>query len=186
MDGFRRYGRQGALVLGLAALAISVAVLGAFVGHDDAPTTVRAGAAETATAAPAPVQDPCTLVTEAEAEAALGGHVARLAAGRTCTFTVTTGGAFRALSVVSGLENADAGNLADAVRTYAELAGAQLAPHAGVGDEAYATLDSRISQLIARSGERIVTVILLGVEAPPDQRITTMTDLARTALSRLA
>jgi hypothetical protein len=189
MDGIRRSHRQTVLLIGVAALAAVALLVGTRVAGDGPASTVRAGGSASASAAepaPAVTQDPCTLVTEVEAQAALGSKVTRTGVGRTCTFTVTTGGAFRSLSVVSGLEGAEAANFAEVVRTYAHLAGAQLAAQPGVGDEAYSTIDRRASQLIARAGDRVVTIVLLGVEAPPEQRIATMTDLARTALSRLA
>lgn len=134
--------------------------------------------------APAP-QPACELVTEAEAEAALGAPVVQTDAATSCAYTATDPQVMASLSVTIGPDDVTQETFSQAVAGYADAAGAEMREVLGVGEEAYTTLTEPTSQLLARSGERYVTVILINVQTPDEVRIQTMSDLARTALSRL-
>lgn len=136
--------------------------------------------------APPPAPTPvCELVTKDEATAALGHTVVMHDAGRSCAFTVVDGGAFSSLSVGLGPDGVTAETFADGMRTYAETANVTLRAAHDTGDEAWVTLDDQVSQLVARRGERFVSVIFVNVKTPADERIAAMAELARKALARI-
>ena len=135
-----------------------------------------------------PAQPPtavCELVTKSEATAALGDTVVVNDAGRSCAFTVTKPGAFSSLSVGLGPEGAKAESFAEGMRVYAETANVTLRAVGDTGDEAWITLDDQVSQLVARRGERYVSVIFVNVQTTADERMATMAELARKALTRI-
>jgi hypothetical protein len=135
---------------------------------------------------PAPAPTPvCELVTKDEATAALGDAVVVNDAGRSCAFTVTKSGAFSSLSVGLGPDGVTAASFAEGMRTYAEMANVTLRAVYDTGDEAWVALDDQVSQLVARRGERFVSVIFVNVKTPADERIATMAELARKGLTRI-
>jgi len=157
-----------------------------------AATVAAAGVAATAQFATA--QDPatppaptpvCELVTKSEAAATLGNAVVMRDAGRVCTFTVTSSGAFSSLAVGLGPDGMKPESLAEGMRTYAEVANVTLRTVPDTGDEAWVTLDDQLSQLVARHGQRFVSVIFVNVKTPADERVATMAELARKALTRI-
>ena len=157
-----------------------------------AATVAAAGVAATAqfataqnpetSPAPTPV---CELVTKSEAAAALGNAVVMQDAGRSCAFTVTRSGAFSSLSVGLGPEGMKPETFAEGMRTYAQTANVTLRSAPDTGDEALVTLDDQVSQLVARRGERFVSIIFVNVTTPADERVATMAELARKALTRI-
>lgn len=129
--------------------------------------------------------DLCSLVTKAEAQAALGHPVVRTSNGSGCSYTVSDPGHFASLTVALGPAELTAETLADAAAVYARAANAELRPVAATGDEAWAMLGERIDQLIVRRGQRSLALVLLNAGTSADERATTLTDLARTALERM-
>jgi len=138
---------------------------------------------------PTPPQQPtpvCELVTKEEATAALGDAVVMRDAGRSCAFTVPqSADGFRSLSVGRGPDGVTAALFAEGMRGYAEAANVTLRAVNDTGDEAWVTLDDQVSQLVARRGERFVSIIFVNVKTPSDERIATMAELARKSLSRI-
>ena len=127
----------------------------------------------------------CELVTKAEAVAALGDAVVVTDGGRACSYTVTKSGAFKSLTVSLGPGDVKADTFAEGMRAYAQMANLTLRAAADTGDEAWAALGDQLSQLMARRGERAVSVVLINVRTPVDERVATMAALARKALARL-
>ncbi len=164
----------------VAAVAVVAAV--AFVAGSRLGARAE-GAASLAAVSTAP--DPCALVTQAEAEQALGHSAVVTEGGGSCSYTVTDLQDFASLAVAPGPEGIDPERLHEAMQAYAEIANAEILP-ASAGDEAWATLTDQASQVIARSGDRLVTIIFLNVQTPADQRVQAMSDLAQLALSRMA
>lgn len=164
----------------LQGLAAALAVGGAaFVAGGQ-----LAGAQDSGVTAPAP-EPLCELVTKAEAEAALGHDVVVSDSGRVCSYTVADPQHFASMAVSLGPDGATADSFREGMAQYAAAANTELREVAGVGDTALATLSDQASQVIARDGDRFVTILLLGVDTPEAERVQTMSDLARTALSRL-
>ena len=134
--------------------------------------------------APAIQEPACSLITKAEAEAALKKPVTVSDNGKTCGFTVTEPGRFMSLSAHVGPDGVSAANFAAAVAAYAKAANATAREIDDLGDAAWATLGPQLSQVIARSGDRFVTIVFVNVGLPTDERVAAMSALARTALGR--
>jgi len=172
---------QIAAVVGCVVLS---AVLGAVLLHrghaaKSASAPVKVAAAEGSSAV-----DPCTLVTSDEAGGVLGSVPVQKDSGTSCTYTVVKGG-FRSLSVVLGPEGTDPTKFHDGMVSYAQAANTSLLTVDGVGDEAYATLASSVDQLVARSGENYVTVVLINFTGGQTDLVNTLQTLGQTALSRV-
>jgi hypothetical protein len=165
------------------AIALAVALAALVAG------TQLAGAQDGAQSGSPPVVpeplDLCSLVTEAEAQAALGYPVVRTSNGSGCSYTVSDPGHFASLAVALGPAELTAETLAEAAAVYARAANAELRPIAATGDGAWAMLGERIDQLIARRGQRSLALVLLNAGTSADERAATLTDLARTALERM-
>jgi len=127
--------------------------------------------------------DSCTLVTEAEAAAVLGGHVTVVPNPGQCTYVAADGSA-RAVSVsapdYSGQRNAFETGVAQA-------AGALEGSYQPVsaGDEGYAIVAPMISEGLAREGDTYVVVVLTSPSGTEAEQINQLNDLLQTSLGRL-
>jgi hypothetical protein len=126
----------------------------------------------------------CDVVTAAEAQDALGAPVKVTDSGTACSFTAVAGARVQSLTVAAGPPALTAENFADSMSRYAQAANVRLAS-ADVGDAAFATLGTPASQLIARSGDRFVALVLIDARSD-DARLALLVDLMRSALARYA
>ena len=127
----------------------------------------------------------CDLVTQAEAEAALGHAVVGKDIGSMCAYAGGSAGVPTALAISLGPEGITPDTFAEGMSHYASAAGAPLRAVPDTGDAAWATAGDPASQIIARQGERFVSVVLINSHEPADERIALLAGLARTALSRM-
>lgn len=182
MRRLARVGQVSAVVGLVAAAAVVSAVLAHRGGHSGAAPRPRDAAVLAAGSGSA--VDPCTLITQDEANAALGAAAVQKDSGSSCSYTVVDGG-FRSVSAVLGPEGTDPAKFGDGMRQYAQAANTELVPVSGVGDEAYATMAGTVDQLVARSGTDYVTVVLLNVQGSRSDVLNTLQTLGQTALARI-
>lgn len=180
MRGWVKY-LQVAAVVGCVALAAALAAVLVHRGHAaKAPVKPdRVVAADAVTGV-----DPCSLVTVDEASSALGSAPAQNSSATSCTYTVAKDG-FRSLSVVLGPEGTDPAKFHDGMVQYAQAANTALLTVSGVGDEAYATTSGNLDQLVARSGENYLTIVLINFTGAQTDIVNTLQTLGQTALSRI-
>jgi hypothetical protein len=125
----------------------------------------------------------CEVLTQAQAQAALGAPVTVTDSGTACSYTVVQDGRVSSLTVMAAPAGLTADTFADGLSQYARAANAAFT-RADVGDEAYATLGSPASQLIARSGERFLAVVLIDQHRTDEARLAMLSELARASLVR--
>lgn len=127
--------------------------------------------------------DTCTLLTEAEAAAALGSDVTVVPNPAQCTYVALDSTA-RGLAVAVPEIAANRRDLKAGVeQTASALAGTQREITAG--DEAYAVLSATVSQAIGTVDGKFVVVVLTNPQGTPDQQATQLNGLLEKALSRL-
>lgn len=133
-------------------------------------------------AAPSSV-DPCTLITEAEAAAALGSQVTQLPSPGQCTYVATDTSA-RGLAVAMPDFSANRTQLkAGAEQTASALDGTSRSISSG--DEAYAVLSPIVSQGLGIKSGIFLVVALTNPSGTPDQQATRLDNLLGTAFGRL-
>lgn len=168
-----------AILAGAVAGLVLLGARGLTIEAQDAPaepTTTE----ETTTASAVPA---CDLVTETEAETALGTGVTRVADPAQCTY-VATDASGRSASIARPPAAFPLDAFAAGMDQVASaLNGQQRAVAAG--DEAYAVLADVMSQVVARRGDQFVVVVLTNPAGTADEQAALLTDLATTALSRL-
>lgn len=171
-----------ALLAGVVAAALILGVRGLTAEAQDGETTTDTSTTSAETGTP---PDPCTLITEAEAEAALGTSATELTDTGQCTYIADdlTG---RSISVaVTPPLPDDAGALEAAMQQMAQALGAEVRPIAA-GEEAYAVIDDIMAQVTVRTatGDTVV-VVLTAFAGSADATAQTLTSLATTTVSRL-
>lgn len=160
-------------IAGLSGLAASS------IGDVFAQETTSSGDTTT-TSDPAPVTA-CSLLTDAEAEAALGTTVSRLEDPGQCTFVATDGsGRSLGVAIPTGISTE---HFVAGMEQLANVVAGELRAVAA-GDEAYIVFSSYFSEGMARTGDAYVAVVLTGARADIEQQATTITDLMNVALSR--
>lgn len=126
--------------------------------------------------------DACTLLTEAEASAALGAPVTTVDDSGQCTFVADDGsGRSVGVAVPTGMPSSE--HFAAGMEQLASAVSGDLRVVAS-GDEGYVVTSDHFSEGIARVGEAFVAVVLTGPRADADTQANTITDLMNTALSR--
>lgn len=175
---------QVSAVVGLVAAASVVSAALAHRGGRSGPGPVSSSGAVVAAAGSVAGVDPCSLITQDEAAAALGAKPVQKGSATSCTYTVVDGG-FRSLSAVLGPEGTDPTKFAAGMQQYAQTANADLVTVDGVGDEAYATFAGTADQLVARSGSDYVTVVLLNQSGTQADILDTLHSLGQTAVARI-
>lgn len=165
-----------AVVAGAVAGLVVLGTRGFMIEAQESP------AEPTVVAAPSTVPA-CDLVTEAEAEAALGTPVTSVADPAQCTY-VAMDASGRAASIARPPAALPAGELAAGMD---QVAGALNGERRDVaaGDEAYVVLAEVMSQIVARAGDEFVVVVLTNPTGSLDEQAALLTDLASAALSRL-
>lgn len=126
--------------------------------------------------------DACSLITHAEADAALNASTVKRDGGTVCTFVATSGGFGAVGTAVDGLRFED--GFHEGMLMYAQAAGGSLTTVNALGDEAYAVVSDLSAQVRVRVGERQFSILLLGSRKTGDDQIRLMSDLARAALPR--
>jgi hypothetical protein len=173
---------QVAAVVGCVVLS---AVLGAVLLHRGHGAKSSAAPVNVVAAGAASAVDPCTLITASDASAVLGSAPVQKGSPGSCTYTVVKGG-FRSMSVVLGPDNTDPAKFHDGMASYAQAANTPLLAVSGVGDEAYATLSGTADQLVARSADNYVTIVLINFTGGQTEIVNTLQTLGQTALSRIS
>jgi hypothetical protein len=179
-----RVGQVSAVVGLVAAASVVSAALAHRGGGRSGPGPVSSSAAVVAAAGSVAGVDPCSLITQDEAQVALGAKPVQKGSATSCTYTVVDGG-FRSLSAVLGPEGTDPTKFAAGMQQYAQTANADLVTVDGVGDEAYATFAGTADQLVARSGTDYVTVVLLNKSGTQADILDTLHSLGQTAVARI-
>jgi len=147
-------------------------------GERSAPAVADAPAPAAAAAV-----DPCTLITEAEAAAALGTEVTQLPNPGQCTYIATDTTA-RGLAVAMPDFSANRTQLkAGAEQTASALDGTSRSISSG--DEAYAVLSPMVSQALGIESGIFLVVALTNPSGTPDQQATQLNDLLGTAFGRI-
>jgi hypothetical protein len=127
----------------------------------------------------------CEVLTQAQAQLALGAPVTVTDSGTACSYTVVEDGRVSSLTVTAGPAVLTAETFRDVLSQYAQAANVRFAL-ADVGDEAYATLGSPASQLMARSGERYLALVLIDQHRTDEARLAMLSELAQASLARYA
>jgi hypothetical protein len=175
-----------AVVLGAGAFTAGMLTTGGIAADQGAPPAgadpalVAAGLAE---AAAGTSVDSCTLLTEAEAAAALGAEVSAVPNPSQCTYVAMDGTA-RAVSIT----------VPDYAGNKREFApGAEQAANAlegtfqeiTAGDEGYAIVSPMVSEGLARVGDTYVVVVLTNARGTAGAQAAQLDGLLQTAFSRL-
>lgn len=127
--------------------------------------------------------DPCILLTEGEAAAALGVRVSKVANPGQCTYVAADlSGRSIAVATPSGLPGPE--YLEPAMRQLATALQGEVRP-VDVGDNAFVVVADDMSELMGVKGNRYAAVVLTMSEASPDAQVATLTDAATTAFARL-
>ncbi len=143
----------------------------------NAPAAAEAPAATTSSV------DPCTLITQDEAAAALGTEVTTLPTPGQCTYVATDTSA-RGLAVAMPDFSATRSQLkAGAEQTASALDGTSRSIDSG--DEAYAVLSPMVSQALGVESGTFLVVALTNPNGTPDQQATTLDGLLGTAFGRI-
>lgn len=179
------YLASGTLIVAAAfaggSLTSAVLGPGQATGAEQRTNTAAAAAAEAP--APAAPVDPCKLITEAEAAAALGTQVTQLPGPGQCTYIATDTSA-RGLAVAVPNFSANRTQLkAGAEQTATALNGTSRSISAG--DESYAVLSAMVSQGLGIKGGIFLVVALTNPSGTPDQQATRLNGLLGTAFGRL-
>lgn len=128
--------------------------------------------------------DPCTLLTEAEAAAALGSPVSKVANPGQCTYVAADlSGRSVAVATPSGLPGPE--YLEAAMRQLATALRGEVRAVAGVGDNAFVVVADDMSELMGVKGTRYAAVVLTLSTASADDQVATLTKAATTAFGRL-
>lgn len=128
--------------------------------------------------------DPCTLLTEAEARTTLGSAVTPIPDAGQCTY-VTLDGSGRAVSVSLSPAIQHAESLAPAMDQVAELLHTQKRVIPDLGGEAYGIASHHVTEVIVLNQDRFLGLVLTMPTGTVDEQLSTLEDLARTAMSRL-
>lgn len=127
--------------------------------------------------------DSCTLISQAEAAAALGAEVTSMPNPSQCTYVAADGSA-RGLAVAVPDFAANRSQLkAGAEQTANALEGTVRSISAG--DEAYAVVSTVASQGIGTSGGRFVVIVLTNPTGTADQQAAQLNGLLEKAFARL-
>lgn len=151
--------------------------------NDTKLTGAAANADALAPAATGSSVDSCTLVTEAEAKAALGADVSKVPDPSQCTY-VAMDGTSRALSVTVPDYAASRKDFAPGVDQAAHALEGTVQP-IPAGDEAYAMVASTVSEGLARKGDTYVVVVLTKAKGSAAEQADQLNGLLETAFSRL-
>lgn len=127
----------------------------------------------------------CTLITRAEAQAALGIDVTTVGDAGQCTY-VAGDLSGRSVSVaMSPVPPSEDGVVTMAMTKLAEAMHGEVR-HVDVGEEASVVLADVIAQVGVRLGDdQMLIVVLTAPQGSRDEQATTLTELARVAVSRL-
>lgn len=169
-----------AVVAGVVAAALILGVRALTAEAQDGETTTDTTSTETA-APPAP----CTLLTEIEAEAALGTSATEITDAGQCTYLADDlTGRSVSVAVTPPLPD-EAGALEAAMQQMAQALDAEMRPIAA-GEEAYAVIDEVMAQVTVRgaTGDTVV-VVLTAFTGSADATAQTLSSLASTAVARL-
>lgn len=163
-------------------MALAGLVLGGFAVARVAPSPASSQAApESPSEAPV---DPCILLTEGEAAAALGVRVSKVANPGQCTYVAADlSGRSIAVATPSGLPGPE--YLEPAMRQLATALQGEVRPVVDVGDNAFVVVADDMSELMGVKGTRYAAVVLTLSKASPDAQVATLTDAATTAFARL-
>jgi hypothetical protein len=155
------------------------------VKSDDTKLTgaAAASAGALAPAATGSSVDSCTLVTEAEAKAALGAAVSKVPDPSQCTY-VAMDGTSRALSVTVPDYAASRKDFAPGVDQAAHALEGTVQP-IPAGDEAYALVAPTVSEGLARVGDTYVVVVLTKAKGSAAEQADQLNGLLQTAFGRL-
>lgn len=170
-----------AALAGVVAAALILGVRGLTAEAQDGETTTDATTSAESTTPP----DPCTLITEAEAEAALGTSATEITDTGQCTYLADDlTGRSVSVAITPPLPD-DAGALEAAMQQMAQALDAEVRPIAA-GEEAYAVIDDVLAQATIRSGTGdTVVVVLTAFSGSADAAAEALTSLATTTVSRL-
>lgn len=127
--------------------------------------------------------DACTLVTQGEAETALGSAVSTVPDRAQCTY-VAGDASGRGVSVAAPA-GVPSDSMDTAMQQVAEVLHGSLTVVSDVGEEGYVVTSDHLAQLMARQGTSVVVVVLTLPAGTPDQQVSTLSGLARTALGRM-
>lgn len=171
-----------AVLAGVVAAALILGVRGLTAEAQDGETTTDSSTTSTEAATP---PDPCTLITEGEAEAALGTSATEITDTGQCTYLADDlTGRSVSVAVTPPLPD-DAGALEAAMQQMAQALDAEVRTIAA-GEEAYAVIDDVIAQATVRgaTGDTVV-VVLTAFTGSADATAQTLTSLATTTVARL-
>jgi hypothetical protein len=155
-------------------------------GAKASDTKLTGASASTGTSAPAAAGssvDSCTLVTEAEAKAALGADVSKVPDPSQCTY-VAMDGTSRALSVTVPDYAASRKDFKPGVDQAAHALEGTVQP-ISAGDEGYAMVAPTVSEGLARRADTYVVVVLTKAQGSASEQATVLRGLLQTVFSRL-
>lgn len=127
--------------------------------------------------------DPCTLITEAEAAAALGVAVTAAPESTQCTYIAADSTARGVAVALPGVSANRTQLQAGAQQTATALGGSSRSIAAG--DEAYAIISPMVSQGLGTASGKLVVVVLTNPQGTADEQASLLNGLLDQAFARL-